>query len=315
MLTGRLPTLSEPQLERINTLAARAFVALLTLALAYTLAQLTWRLLAPPPAPELLATGSEKARPVRAAPRADHAARIVNAHLFGKAESANPVAAAPAEVPETRLNLTLRGVLAAPGDQAFALIASGSGPESLYQVGDPLPGGARLKEVLADRVVLERNGQLETLKLPREEMPGFAASPADTPAVFPATSPRRPRVPASAAAIRERAVSRTLARLKQTALRNPQALARLISATPVEEEGRLLGYRVNPGSNHRLFSQLGLQPGDVVTAVNGIALSDPNDVLSVLQVLHDADQISITVQRNGSETTLTHRIGTPDGEG
>ncbi len=307
MATTRLTSLPEAQLERINHLASRLVLALLVVALAHTAARITWELVAPAPKEPLALPGPTPPSTATATRPADHAARIVNAHLFGVVQS-RPQIVQPASVPETRLNLTLRGVLAAPGEQAIALIASGSGPESVYQVGDRLPGGAVLKEVLPDRVVLERNGQLETLKLPRAKTTGFNTNEPAPRASAGAGAPAR-----SFSALRERAASRALARLKQTALRNPQALARMIRATPVEENGQLVGYRVAPGTNRSLFTQLGLRPGDIVTQINGITLSDPNDTLSVLQVLNDADRISITVRRNGTETTLTHAIGETGG--
>ncbi len=73
-----------------------------------------------------------------------------------------------ADIPKTRLNLMLRGALGELGnhtEEASAIIQSSS-QDKLYSIGDTLPGGAVLKEVHSDHVVLNRNGQLETLSFP-----------------------------------------------------------------------------------------------------------------------------------------------------
>ncbi|MRI34632.1 hypothetical protein EOPP23_16740 [Endozoicomonas sp. OPT23] len=73
-----------------------------------------------------------------------------------------------ADIPKTRLNLTLRGALGELGsrtDEASAIIQSSS-QDKLYGIGDTLPGGATLKEIHSDHVVLNRGGQLETLSFP-----------------------------------------------------------------------------------------------------------------------------------------------------
>ncbi len=86
--------------------------------------------------------------------------------LFGSSErpEAQPKTA---DIPKTRLNLTLHGALSGlleqPGSSA---IIEGGNQDKLYQVGDSLPGGATLSEVHSDHVVLMRNGQLEILPFP-----------------------------------------------------------------------------------------------------------------------------------------------------
>jgi type II secretory pathway component PulC len=57
-----------------------------------------------------------------------------------------------------------------------------------------------------------------------------------------------------------------------------------------------------------MFGQLGLQSGDVVTAVNGITIDRPDKGLLALQDLVKADQLSVTLLRNGSEITIEHSL-------
>jgi len=105
-----------------------------------------------------------------AAAVADHAARIQQAKLMGEAPKV--VAQRVAKLPETRLNLKLIGVLATGTDSGLAIIADGRGEAKLYSVGKRLPGGAALREVLLDRVLLEGPTGLETLRLYDASLPG-----------------------------------------------------------------------------------------------------------------------------------------------
>ncbi len=57
---------------------------------------------------------------------------------------------------------------------AHAIIADGSGNEQSYFIRDSIPGGATLHQVHPDRVILNRGGMLEALRLPREFAGGAA---------------------------------------------------------------------------------------------------------------------------------------------
>jgi len=94
-------------------------------------------------------------------------------HLFGEAGRQNAVKrAATLSAPETRLRLTLKGVFASDEAAAagWAIIADPKGKEDTYEIGDPLPGNAKLSEIYVDRIILERGGRFETLKLPKNAM-------------------------------------------------------------------------------------------------------------------------------------------------
>ena len=70
------------------------------------------------------------------------------------------------DVPETQLNLKLKGTIAASVDQeSMAIIAEGNGDEKVYEIGDAIPGGASIHAIRLDRVILERAGRLEELRL------------------------------------------------------------------------------------------------------------------------------------------------------
>jgi general secretion pathway protein C len=67
------------------------------------------------------------------------------------------------------LRITLRGVSAGTDDQlGSALIESQDKKTERYNVGDNLPGNAKLHAVMPDRVVIIRGGAFENLYFPEE---------------------------------------------------------------------------------------------------------------------------------------------------
>lgn len=172
----------------LATQQARTGARLLTLALVvlviYQLARLTWQLVPAPDVPPAPATPANVVPSAPAAPERDRpsAANIAGWHLFGQADPGTGPGvgggrAAPIDAPETRLNLTLRGLFATEDpERARAIIAAPNGEERSYRVEDELPGGAELSAIYADRIILQRNGRYETLRLPRESLEGGAAT-------------------------------------------------------------------------------------------------------------------------------------------
>jgi general secretion pathway protein C len=193
-------------------------------------------------------------------------ATIVNAHLFGSG-----AVAAGSDAPATSMPLILAGVIANPDPgKGVAIIGENAAAGRLYAVGAAIPGGVHLHAVYSDRVLLERNGGLETLMLPRS-MAG--------------------RPPAPLAAAPRIASGREPASL----------LAGLARVQPVFNQGKLQGYRIFPGGAHgtSAFAQLGLKPGDMIEAVNGTALDDAGRAMEVLQTLSSSATATVTVSRNG----------------
>lgn len=254
----------------------------LVLLLAHALAQLTWVTV---PAPSQPLPPPSASRPATQA-RADYR-QIANLHLFGQAPQAAARSSAPIDAPETRLNLTLRGILFNTDPaQTRAIISAPGQDDQIYQTGAQLPGGAVIDQIYADRIMLLRNGQYETLRLPEESLGTRTAAA------------RRNRATTSSPAT-------DLAAVRRDIMNNPQNVANYIQAEPVNRGGGgLLGFRVRPGQNPTAFQLSGLQEGDIVTAVNGVQLDNMNKAADALGQLASADVVNVSVLRNGAEFTL-----------
>lgn len=288
--------------ETLARLAGPVNILLIVL-LAHALARLTLVLL-PLPQPVIMQTTTA---PTTTAPAAnpttvDYQA-IADWHLFGTVDADQPAPTPVVQVTETRLNLKLVGVLYSENaEQTRALIAEGSTPERSFTLGDTLSGGVKVEQILRDKVILSRNGQLESLSMPVE-------SDSNAPAGF--YPPAVATTPDGSSDGSDSNFNQTVnagavaAQLREAASTRADALQDLAFANPYVESGQFLGFRLRPGRNRALLGQLGLRGGDIITEINGRPLNSPSQGLLLMEELLQADQISAKVLRNGVEIPFT----------
>jgi general secretion pathway protein C len=208
--------------------------------------------------------------------------------LFGEAPKEAPVPVqTEVDAPDTTLSLKLTGVVADnDGDGGQAIISSGRSQEKKYGLGQAIEGanGATLHAVYGDRVLLNRGGQLETLRLPK-----------DAPAGGGSVAGRAPPAPPPAAEDTS---------LRNVISENASQLTNIMRMSPAVEGGQMVGFRINPGRDRETFEALGLMPGDVVTDINGMVLDDPSRGLQVFEALGESTMANVTVLRDGVPTVL-----------
>lgn len=284
-----------------NRYARPAVLVLLTVFIAWRLATLTWLFVpgaqapatAPLPAPTA-GSGAGKSTAV-------NTSALAELHLFGHAEQ---VVDKPIVAPTTDLALTLRGVWAFPeGDKRASAIIEASGEQNVYFVGERLPGGANasLKQVLPDRVILDRGGRLETLYLVQD---GDASSIS----LVPESAGPAPKNAVDKTG--DKALQRSLRDMREKLRSNPLSLMKLISAQPAKDEsGQIIGFRVSPGADPALFGRAGLQKNDIITAVNGVSLADPTQLPMLMEQVKNAENLNIRVRRGNDEVALLLSLG------
>lgn len=224
------------------------------------------------------------AHPV-APPAAASVADILGAHLFGSADVA---AATGEDAPRTRVALVLAGTLAVRDPkEGLAIVGETAQAGRLYAVGATLPGGVRLHEVYSDRVVLERDGSLETLPLPHQFSSGGRANLAN---LSPAGNGGEPALGES---------------VQKLIAQGPEVIGEVLRPMPMYASGQLKGFRVYAGRDRQKFAKLGLKPGDVVTQINGVPLSDAQRGMEILRSLGSAGSAQVTIERGGATQQLT----------
>ena len=99
--------------------------------------------------------------------------QLASLHLFGQPsrKKTRPVKK-QIVAPETKLNFTLRGIVAENHKHAgFAIIQNNNKKdEKHFSVKQEVFGLAKLEEIYQDRVILLRNGKYETLRLPEKSI-------------------------------------------------------------------------------------------------------------------------------------------------
>ena len=248
------------------------------------------------------------------------AASLSRWHLFGNAGLLIDNRAL-ANAPETNLPIDLRGVLAGEDPKhGRAFIADANG-ERGFNVGQEIAPGVTLDAVYPDRVALSRGGAIEVLKLRSSDanaVPTAAVSSgaSATALVTPFTTPTRHASPATPGAPIDRtmfgqvtAPSLPMAgidmeKVKQQLGVDPAVLANQITPLPVMENGKFVGVRLSGGQHVAALQKLGLQPEDVVTAINGVAVTDPSRIGPAVAGLAQAARIEVTVRRDGKPQTL-----------
>jgi general secretion pathway protein C len=190
----------------------------------------------------------------------------------------------PANAPETQLDLTLTGLVAtADPKTGFAILRAADKPAHFYRAGanlDDVTTGGRLRRVFVDRVVLEVDGKLQTLRLPRQ---GLGITTAQTHvADSAADSAAVPTDPGP------------------DVITPAEGVFANLNVEPNTVDGRAAGMVMHPGK--RFQRDYGLKDADVLTAVNGVEITDADTLASTLRT--NAKSLSVTIVRDGTSRTV-----------
>lgn len=276
-MIGKVRSWSSAAREAAATLAHRpdrarlAVEALLALAILVQIVILIWRLFVP--AAEI--TGP-------AAPKTDLSvlSRFDAFFRTGEASSLAEVTAAGSE------QYRLFGVRAGGPDGGSAIIGLPDGRQVSVGVGEEIEPGLTLTEVGPDHAVVSRNGSPSRITF--GEIPVGAAPPPPPPpteqVVTPQTAPAATTV-------------------------DPQALMAEASLRPRMRGMAVTGFTVSAAGQTPALAAAGLQPGDVITAIDGVPLDGLGRINELRTRLQRAPQAEIRFERNGQTRTTTIRTG------
>lgn len=194
------------------------------------------------------------------------------------------------EIPFPGRNLGLRLVGTVVVDdprKSVAIVANrSSGKQEIYREGDKV-GQVLIKKILRNKVIVNTGGGDMVLTLELGESPDTSPAPRE------ATRDEQPHGPASSARLhREEAESAVL---------GPSHFMRQVRIRPHFQEGQpggFLIYRLDPDS---VFAEMGLQNGDVITAVNGEPITTTQEASDFYDALAEGGEVVLEVQR-GEET-------------
>ncbi len=251
---------------------------------------------------------------------------VAERNLFESRETAPPPPPPPEEeMEESQLRLRLLGTIAGPDHLSVATVQDETSREHLHlRVNDQVgaSGNVTVARIERLRLVLDNNGKLEAITM---EEPQTTTRPKQRGKGRERTSSNRrggargARKADRAANQRQRLMDR-VNRLKSqkrqprrsrqptsgqaSAANAKNLLAQMRFAPAFDDEGKLDGIQVTevlPGP----LQESGLQSGDVIVAVNGVAISGPNDLPKILPSLAEGQRSCLNT-KGPDGTQRTH---------
>ena len=231
----------------------------------------------------------------RATSRAETLDRLLAAHLFGSAPSGTD--AEPAEAPA---QWVLSGVIYGPTPETgLAILGIDAQSTHLRAIGQDVGAGYRLAQILRDRVTIEGRGERLSLRLPRYRVSGakLATATGSSAETRPASMPKLPpgiwHPPKGSIGVK----------LPAEALFNPQPHR--------DSDGSYAGIEVTAAD--ATLSYFGLQRADVITQIDGHAITNANAAQRALKQLSSGSTVMVTVERGGAPMTLPITISEDGG--
>lgn len=186
-------------------------------------------------------------------------------------------------------DVTAAGVVLTGTPERSVAILRGQGQSRVVRVGETAFGG-KVVAIAADVVTLDYDGQRLEVRVR-----GGGRLASGTPSRPANEDPRSP--------------SRTMMRAEvQRRIGDEQA--RILSETAIApvsgQNGQIQGFAITKlPAGGSLLADVGLQPGDVITEINGIAVDSLPTLISLWPRLQNESQIRATVLRDGQPVTIS----------
>lgn len=282
-------------------------VVLLSIYLLAFLARVIWQLVPTPASSVAPSTINTSVIADANAKGGVNVSRIQQLNLFGKKNEApaKQVEQKVTDAPQTKLNLVLTGVVASSIVEQAAAIIEHKGSQMVYGLGEKIDStNAILKQVETDRVIIKNGARHETLMLDGVDYEKGQKNSRTA-------NNNRGRTLANSGAQRQIATNNNATQLNREAAEATSALREqpsdftdFISIAPETADGQLVGYKVKPGKNPALFESAGLEAGDIIVQINGLSLTDTQQSMEAMNALRSAQNIELTLTRDGEYQTV-----------
>jgi general secretion pathway protein C len=203
-------------------------------------------------------------------------------HLFGIAsEQEKAKVQRIVDAPETRLKLSLKGIVATDDHHTgYAIIQKPDKEEQHFVADDSVFGLATLEEIYIDRVILLRNGHYETLRLPIEFLAGDLFMERQ----------------------RKQEAKRIVSDFRSKFVDGQgMELIKMFGFDTAYRNGSFAGFtvKVMGEDGARMLEVLGVEEGDLITAVNGKRFAESIEAVNSLAQLKDATGVDVEIDRKG----------------
>jgi general secretion pathway protein C len=210
----------------------------------------------------------------------------------------------------TSLPLKLLAVMFAPppGDPRWSVaIIRDTEDHSVgpYSIGSKVRD-ATISDIVEDRVYLEASGRKEYLDLLDKAPPAPNTPAAPAPAAPPA-DPLMAELDRGIKKVGEHNYEVQRATV-DSLLGNMSLLSRSARIVPEIRDGKAAGFRLFSVRPDGPFAKIGLQNGDVISAINGLEMTSPDKALEVYTKLKSASHLSVGLERNGQKINKEYNI-------
>lgn len=286
---------------------------LLVISLSVSLARLFWLLLPNPSIPPSAVIAAAPVAQVASGGSDINIAQIKSLPIFGKVEA--PSAQAPVAQPEnqavdSRLNILLMGLIYSPDEALARAILTSGDTTDIYAIGNPIQAagsGVTLAKIMEDRVIINNNGQFESVWLYQNNpnaapiSQSFSAPVRNDPPPAYNNPPQSYQPPQQSLPPPNGAAGRDAEHAVAEASRN---LADVVAMSIYREGGKVIGYKIRPGRDAEKFRALGLQADDIVTSVNGMPLTNPAKIMEIYKNMGNTTSANLEILRSGNVITV-----------
>ena len=284
--------------SKLIAILQHVLISLLLVYLAFWLAKLIWFSLSPVPVGSNILVLPER-QMVEQRNDSGRARQLASFHLFGEAgKRIEKPKDEPIVAPKTSLRLVLKGVFTAKdGGNSGAIVEELGKSAEYYSLGAVLPGNATLEEVYEDRVLLRRNGRLETLAFDEKNLSGESAITRTVVEKRPQVQASRQDRPEVQVKTPEQFIDEATRQLSE----NPEQALNSVGLSASSE-----GY-VYQGGNPML-SGMNLKKGDVIRSVNGHNLGDIKKDKNLMKSLYEQGTLEVEVVRDGASFYINYPL-------
>lgn len=186
----------------------------------------------------------------------------------------------------SNLKLELIGTFVSGQASPYSIIEDQKKREQeVFEIGDSVFDVAKLVEIFADRVEIERDGKIEILKLDDLQSAGDSSSSDDS---------------VETLSVDESDVNE--------ALNNLPLLLTQARAVPYFKNGKSVGLRLFAIKRGSLYEKINLKNGDILKEINGNNLGDISQAVKLFEKLKEERSIILKLQRNKVSKTIRYEI-------
>lgn len=212
---------------------------------------------------------------------------------MGRSSGSSEAVDASVQATETRLALSLKGAVSSSDPARSRAIIASADTQEVYQAGESLrntPGNVVLQEIHQNYVLLDNNGHIETLRMD-DPKPSVVLTAASSETITQADN-----APTGSLAL-------PVGIDRNTVLTDLVRIQPVFEPTDSPRAGALRGLQIRHGSRNDFLAAVGLQQGDLITAVDGQPLHAASDLPALISQLSSQQAVSLHVLRD--QTALT----------